>query len=270
VTIRYGALGQAGRLGNQLWEIASTIGIAAKQGRMASFPPWEYQMYFSIPEEFFHDEPGQDATQFAEHLDPRAQPYLQDYGLWKDHAALIREFFSPSQRALERLFDEDLTWFWHMGEKISLHVRRGDNVTHPPGFHPLRSLDYYQAATATLPELPVVVFSDDIPWCQEHLPAALDRELHYYEGVTRPREYLDRQKYLDSPVLDWIDLFLMRACDHHVISNSTYAWWGAFLSGDPAPIYPSNWFGRKISSYTDASLMFPPHWRELPDPTAGP
>lgn len=271
MTVTFSALSQAGRLGNQLWQIAATLGIAQARNENVSFPPWDYEPYFSVPAALFNDKGGTDVTVFVDHLDPRARPYLQDYRLIRDVEHIVRQYFRPSELAAKTLNDVAYDWYRDLPRpRTVLHVRRGDNVTHPPGYHPLRSLDYYRRSLELLPDTAsVVVFSDDVPWCAVHLPPALERELHFYRGIPRPREYVDRQKYLDAPILDWIDLFLMAEAEHHIISNSTYAWWGAFLSADPAPIYPSNWFGWRVNGYTDASLMFPPNWREVHDDTQG-
>lgn len=270
MTITFPNLSRVGRLGNQLWQVASTLGIAAERGEQVSFPAWDYQPFFSLPPGLFYGEAGTDATTYAGHLDERARSYLQDYRLFVNIEQSIRGWFQPSDLALNILADHD--WYHQLPRpRTALHVRRGDNVTHPSGYHPLRSVAYYQTAMAELPDTAsVVVFSDDIPWCRATLPDALGRELHFFDaGVARPREYVDRELYEGAPVLDWIDLMLMAEAEFHVISNSTYAWWGAFLSADPYPMYPSNWFGWRVSSYTDAALMFPPGWQQIHDSTQG-
>ncbi len=271
MTITYPNLGQAGRLGNQLWEIAATIGIADALNQEASFAPWDYQPFFSVPSRLFGNEVGTPATGHVPWMDDRAKPYLQDYRLIREVEWVVKEYFAPSPLAEATLAHADFDWFHRLPRpRTALHVRRGDNVTHPVGYHPLRSIEYYQRSLLELPEVAsVVVFSDDAAWCRAHLPQELGRTLHFFDGVARPREYVDRQRYLDAPVLDWIDLLLMAKCEQHVISNSTYAWWGAYLSQDPQPIYPSNWFGWRVSEYTDASLMFPPQWLEVHDATQG-
>lgn len=275
--IAYTELGKAGRLGNQLWEIASTYGIAMGQLDTPAFPVWDYQPYFSCPEKWFCGCYGTPATDFVKYMDPRARAYLQDYNLFRGVEQKVREYFKPSESAATDL--DDIWSDQHLGEPyrdvqrplVSVHVRRGDNVTHPEGYHPLRSWDYYRSALdLTSPDGDIVVFSDDPDWCQQNFEKETGRKPYLiYRGVARPREYVDRIAYITSPVLDWIDLQLMARCDEHIISNSTYAWWGAFLSENPSPIYPSNWFGWRIRDWTDASLMFPKSWRQVEDPTLG-
>ena len=135
---------------------------------------------------------------------------------------------------------------------------------HPGAGHPALAVDSLLPGGGAAPSRGrIVVFSDEIDWCRQNLPAVLPgRRLHFYEGVPRPPE----EAYHASPVLDWIDLQLMASCDHHIIANSTLAWWGAFLSADAAPIYPSHWYARAFKGMP-ASLMFPPGWREIEDPT---
>lgn len=273
MTITYSQLSRCGRLkpGNQLFQIAATIGIADALDQEVSLPPWDYQPFFSVPSALFDNRSGTEATEHVMYLDERARPYLQDYRLIQEVEPIIKQYFAPSALATATLARQSYDWYRELpAPKTALHVRRGDNVTHPSGYHPLRTVEYYQRSLAELPDTAsVVVFSDDVSWCRATLANALDVELHYFEGVARPREYVDRRKYVDAPILDWIDIFLMAEANHHIISNSTYAWWGAYLSKDPSPIYPSNWYGWRVKDYTDASRMFPSSWREVHDATMG-
>lgn len=258
--ITFPLLGQAGRLGNQMWQIASTIGLARAYGEEVRLPDWAYRPYFSVPDEFFGPAEGTDATNLVPHLDPRAALYLQDFNLWRDCAGEIRRYFQPSQLALDELPLEALAEY-----DLAVHVRRGDNA-YDPGtpdkhlYHPLRSLDYYKRAADHFPDATILVFSDDPEWCRENL----DWDV-FVGGKPRPKEH--EPEYATAPVTDWIDLLAMSRLPGHIISNSTYAWWGAFISGDEHAIYPSNWFGPNLG-YIDSSLMFPDGWVEVYDPTS--
>lgn len=256
--ITFPRLGDCGRLGNQLWQFASTLGIAAARNEEASFPPWDYQPFFSAPAELFSNQPGTPADEFVPYMDERTRIYLQDYALWKDIAPVVKDYLQPSNEALAKL--QEYPDFWALEPPVcSLHVRRGDNAyENPPGYHPLRAPSYYFSALDALEYESVVCFSDDIPWCRETFGDKVDL---YFEGLARPKEHTP--EWRTAPVLDWIDLHLMTFCQSHIVPNSTYAWWGAFLSDDPSPIYPDNWFG-PLLRYVDASLMFPPHWRKFP------
>lgn len=251
-------LGRSGRLGNQLWQIASTLGIAAKHNTQASFPPWDYQPYFCIPDEYFINAPGDDVCNYVPHIDERARVYLQDYGLFREITEEIKIMFQPSALALQTLMSyED---FWDLEPPVAcLHVRRGDNANEgrwKAQYHPLRPTQFYTDALKLIKYESLAIFSDDPAWCRE----TFGPEPFYFEGTPRPKEH--EPEYHTAPVLDWIDLQLMSFCDYHILSNSTYSWWGAFLSFDPEPIYPWPWLGPALK-YVDASLMFPPRWRRL-------
>lgn len=260
-------LGKVGRLGNQLFEVASTLGIARAQGLEPAFPSWDYQHVFSCPPEYF----GQNSNgayspeDFAGHLDSRARVYLQDYGLWKDVASEVVEWFTPSDFANGILHVYANVLDLHPRPYLSLHVRRGDNV-YDPGvpdknlYHPPRPISYYVEAIQQMEGQyeTLVIFSDDIPWCKSTFAGY--NPIFFEGGKPRLKEH--EPGYKTEPFDDWIDLLMMAYCEKHIISNSTYSWWGAWLSGDDSPIYPWPFFGPKLD-YTDASLMFPESWQRL-------
>lgn len=120
---------------------------------------------------------------------------------------------------------------------ISVHIRRGDYVSHPEfsktfGFV---GLDYYKAALSLLlerfPTAKLFIFSDDPKWVKHNLPLALPHTL-----VTNTGSDAD---------LD--DLQLMSLCKHHIIANSSFSWWGAWLnpSRNKVVISPTRWFKDK-------------------------
>src|SRR5256885_1357403 len=125
MTICFHHLGRAGRLGNQMWQVASTIGIANTLGDDVSLCPWDYQPFFSIPSHLFHMRPGIDAGTYPLHIDARTRIYLQDFGLWQDIQEVIREYFQPSPLAEKSLYD-------FPEPSVAVHVRRGDYVTVGP------------------------------------------------------------------------------------------------------------------------------------------
>lgn len=253
-------LGKQGRLGNQLWQLASTLGIAHSHGDdEVSFPHWDYQEYFCVPDHLFDDRPGTPATDLVHHLPPEGLAYLQDYSLFKSIHQTVWEWFQPSEKARAVLAQHRDFWALE-GPVTSLHVRRGDNANEgawKAAYHPLRPMSYYEDALAMLDYKSVAVFSDDIEWCKAHFSP----DFYFFEGGTpRPKEH--EPEYLTAPVLDWIDLQLMFFCDFHVCSNSTFSYWSAFLSHDESPIYPWPYYGKALRMI-DAGTMFPDTWRRL-------
>lgn len=132
----------------------------------------------------------------------------------------------------------------------SLHVRRGDYVSDPKtsAVHGVCSPAYYQRAIATLRDryegLQVFVFSDDPAWCRANL--SLDGATFVENNGAAPE----------------CDIFLMAQCRHHIIANSSFSWWGAWLADQPGmTIAPSPWFSDDGLHDDD---LIPPAWLRLP------
>lgn len=257
-------LGQVGRLGNQLWQFASTCGIAWDHGFEPRFPDdWAYRPFFSVLDDYFvpRDQmEGRHPTEFVPHIDERARIYLQDLSLFARSIDAIRLLLQPSQLARA-----ELNRYPGLPEPVlAVHVRRGDNVKDPGvpdkwRYYPVPSVEFYKRGIAQygseIGVASVAVFSDDIPWCRANLSAE-----YFHEGVARPKEH--EPAWHTAPVLDWIDIMLGARCASHVIGNSTYGTWMALLARDPAAIIPDPWYGPALA-YIDSDLQFPPTWRKL-------
>lgn len=138
-------------------------------------------------------------------------------------------------------------------EAVSVHVRRGDYISNPAtnAYHGVCSLDYYRKATATLasavPNAHFFVFSDDPQWARDHFRFGL------------PMSYVTH----NGPEQHYEDFRLMSMCRHHIIANSSFSWWAAWLSDNYAKtvIAPETWFKRKE---IDTSDLMPEDWIRLP------
>lgn len=130
---------------------------------------------------------------------------------------------SPDSDALRREIAQ--------ANSVSIHVRRGDYLTHQHVYS-LCGPDYYTRAIediASRMRNPVFfIFSDDMDWCRNNLKIRFDHTFI---------DHTDR----DNPICD---LMLMKSCRHNIIANSSYSWWGAWLNENPTKtvIAPQNWF----------------------------
>ena len=133
---------------------------------------------------------------------------------------------------------------------VCLNVRRGDFVTlkKAADFHGSVGVDYYQKAIDLLVQRGVqphlFIFSDDIEWCTEHLK--FDHPTTFVTGEYAGKKF---EQYLH----------LMTLCKHYIIPNSTFAWWGAWLSkhSDKIVIAPKRWFMDPTINTTD---IIPAGW----------
>lgn len=118
---------------------------------------------------------------------------------------------------VKSLFNND-----ELVNSVSLHVRRGDYLKFQ--FHQCINLDYYDKAIAYMDEKclieHILVLSDDIQWCKENLK---DDRMIFIEGYQ-----------------DYIDLYIMSLCNHNIIANSSFSWWGSYLNENENKIICAN------------------------------
>lgn len=134
---------------------------------------------------------------------------------------------------------------------VSLHVRRGDYANNPTttAAHGLCSIEYYLEAiryVAQRVQQPhFFIFSDDIPWVKKNLK------------IDFPHQFVEHNKGAES----YNDMRMMSMCDHHIIANSSFSWWGAWLNSDPDKIViaPKRWFGTNV----DVKDLLPKEWIKM-------
>jgi hypothetical protein len=201
--------------------------------------------------------------EYLAHIDPRARPYLQDPGLFRDVADEIRVAFQLSGEGQRHTFHLlDRIAYMRMEDAAVLHVRRGDLLTQTQGYQPVLPIDYYRNAIETLGVDEVVAFSDDTDWCRGTLPGLLDVKV-YVESTAPPRSHIPAE-YRRQGAVDWMDLWLMSYGNPLIISNSTYAWWAAWLGQPDRVLYPETWFGPALD-YIDTDLLFAGlDWERVP------
>lgn len=134
---------------------------------------------------------------------------------------------------------------------VMMHIRRGDYVTNKGTneYHGTCEPDHYRKALAIIAEKVsnphIFVFSDDHDWVKNNI-------IFEY-----PTTYVDHNK-ADK---NYEDLRLMSLCKHHIIANSSFSWWGAWLSQNPNKVVvgPMKWFNnpKKKSDTTD---VLPNNW----------
>ena len=158
--------------------------------------------------------------------------YFQCEKYFKHRRKEILELFKPTNE--HKII---LNNYKGLFNNISLHVRHGDYYGHPE-IHLIQTIEYYQKAISRLPnDLKILVFSDDLRWCKQNFIG-------------------DRYVFIDE--IDYISLYLMSKMKHNIIANSSFSWWGAWLSenDDKTVISPQKWFGTNIP-YDD---IVPENW----------
>lgn len=175
--------------------------------------------------------------------------YWQSERYFKDAEAVIRADFSFRQPLSS--VNEQVAEHMQRVNAVSLHVRRGDYVsdsrTHAT--HGVCPADYYAAAMQHMAErvdnVHFFVFSDDMQWVREYLQ------------FEHPVDFMEHNRGEASHN----DMHLMSLCKHHIIANSSFSWWGAWLNprADKKVIAPQKWFAN--NNVTDD--LYPPGWTRL-------
>ncbi len=175
--------------------------------------------------------------------------YWQSEKYFQSHAAVIRADFTFRPPLTQR--NAELVEQIGSLNAISLHVRRGDYATNPKttATHGLCALEYYQSAieyiSKRIDQPNFYIFSDDTVWARENLK--IDFPCRYVVHNEGPESYNDMR--------------LMSLCKHHIIANSSFSWWGAWLNPDPDKIVvaPRKWF----ANGNNVNDLFPQGWVTL-------
>lgn len=256
--ISFNQLGNLGRLGNQMFQYASLKGIAANRGFDSCIPDestfgvsdsnvkncpanihntFNLQTFVRITNNRMVQESG---YHFDEELFNTCEDNVDLYGYFQSEKYFkhiennIRSEFSFKDEVVKD-FKNFIDQFSSDGEVISLHVRRGDYLN-LQSFHPTPPLEYYEEALNKLPDAPVIIFSDDPDWCFN-------------------QELFDSDRFLVSQDMspDY-DMCLMSLCKYHIIANSSFSWWGAWLANSKKVIAPKDWFGPSLSQHDTSDL----------------
>jgi len=197
-------------------------------------------------EPHFHYDPG--VTGLGK--DACLDGYWQSPAYFAEHSDTIRRELSvksPLAGHNARLADEISSCC-----SVAVHVRRGDYVSDPSvnGVHGTCSPDYYASAVSLLRARIGVphcfVFSDDPTWVRQSL------------DLPSPITFVDCNGTAEAHE----ELRLMTLCRHHVIANSSFSWWGAWLCRHPDKVVvaPARWFNDPSARTDD---LIPAHWLRL-------
>jgi hypothetical protein len=180
------------------------------------------------------------------------------YGFWQsekyfgEYANDIRSFFvgsnlfnNENKKVIDQINDPNQI-------PVSIHIRRGDMVHNPDvkKIHGYCTLEYYLNAANTMMQkfenVRFFVFSDEPEWCKENFKPNAEIVI------------VDHNQGLDS----FNDIRLMAQCHHHIIPNSSFSWWGAWLnsSENKVVIAPKQWFAINDKDTKD---LIPSNWIRL-------
>lgn len=228
-SITYRKLGYYGRLGNQMFQVASSIGIASANKMQYGFPEWANH----DAKERFGSEEDIEVGKWFKPLPSVPEGNYQSLNLpWGYNVVKLdksRSYDIEGHMQSERYFTqcsglikELFTLEGQPTEQVAVHIRMGD-YCHSNDYHPVCDYAYYQAAIDFIGrDREYIVFSDEPDKAAKMFP---DWEI-------------DRSDTKEA-------LRRMMWCKDFVIANSTFSWWGSWLgwSKDKKIVAPKRWFG---------------------------
>lgn len=236
--ISFNKLGNMGRMANQLFQIATTISLALDNNDKYIFPYWVYENDFNLydcfshniminkeyQEPFFHYQP----IPYQENLDLIG--FFQSEKYFENNKDVILGLLTP-KNGLSKKYN-----------CTSIHVRRGDYLNLTKEYQQL-TMTYYQTAMDMIKSKQYLICSDDIVWCKQNF---IGNQFIFSENI--------------SPVADLIGMI---SCEHNIIANSSFSWWGAYLNKNPSKIViaPKKWFGPALPH--DVRDLIPETWIKI-------
>ena len=195
-----------------------------------------------VEERFFYYDP--EAEKLSDNI------YLEGYWPSEKYFLDIEDIIRQELTLKSEMdpYHKDLKKQIESTEAVRIHIRRADYVSNPVAnkFHGTCSLDYYNNAVdmirGKMDNPHFFIFSDDPEWARDNLK------------IPCPTTLVNRVEHRDFE-----DLILMSTCKNHIIANSSFSWWAAWLNPrkDKQVIAPSRWFqGAKY----DTKDMLPKSW----------
>jgi|LakMenEpi03Aug12_release.lakeMendotaPanAssembly.Ray.scaffolds.fasta_scaffold06402_18 hypothetical protein len=246
----------AGGLGNYLFQIATTYAVAYRDDKEpivdlsdVTIVHEPIETYFTnifrkinfvdnqslIFENFFWAPPIEYVEIPKFDLNTKLIGYFQNEKFFKKIKTEIINLFEVDESTsnlLNKKYNDILE-----KDTCSIHIRRG-NYLDRQNYHPVLSLDYYKKAINIIgTEKHFLIFSNDINWCKENL------------------EFIENKTFIENNK-DFEDLYLMTMCNHNIIANSSFSWWGAWLNKtiNKTVIHPAIWFGPSFSYYDTSGI----------------
>lgn len=232
-----------GRLGNNLFQLAAGLSLALKNNTEVLAPQAAFYKFINFTPKIYtpkdsaieYKERGFHYSEIEYTNNISLMGYFQSEKYFKDNKDKVLDLLYLKDSYLQQIKEKYKQILEY--ETISLHVRRTDYL-HLSNAHPVLPVSYYKSALDILnpKDKKILIFSDDLNWCRQ-----------IFQG--------NKFTYVDNNI-DILDLFLMSLCNHNIIANSSFSWWGATFNKNDAKkvIAPKNWFGSYYKDYNTKDL----------------
>ena len=263
-----------GGLGNQLFQIFTTISLSIDNDKKISFSNqkklgnrstyWS-NFLISLSNNLIPDNEINKSNKYIEpnfhyneinnkvnYLDGYFQSYKYFEKNFEQICNLINLDFNKQQVKDNFLPNVDK-------QLVSLHFRMGD-YKNLPNHHPIMSIEYYEKSIEYIIsqqncKLAFLYFceKEDNDYINDVIISSLQKKFSNCTFIKA-----------NDDIEDWEQMLMMSNCNHNIIANSSFSWWGAYFNTNTDKIvcYPSLWFGQAYSHYNLSDLC-PNTWRPV-------
>jgi hypothetical protein len=284
-----------GGLGNQLFQIFTTIAYAIKYKHKFVFPYSDklaqrvtYWNNFMLSLKIFTtanlnnrvtnadiqnmENIGEKEFRYNElpSSDPstpfKLNGYFQSYKYFENEVEQIYSLLRLDKQK-QQIMEEYSDLFSLDGTKISMHFRLGDykQLQH---YHPIMPPQYYQNALTTIFEQSSIKDASVLYFCEEEDNNIVTQFINVLKMHFDTTSYKIEFVKVNDKIADWKQMLIMGCCHHNIIANSSFSWWGAYMNSniDKIVCYPALWFGQTMHEhhgFKDTQDLFPEKWIKI-------
>jgi len=182
--------------------------------------------------------------------------YYQSYKYFEKFQTQIYELIHLEQQKAE--IKNEYSTFFQDDINVSMHFRLGDYVGKEK-YHPVMSVDYYEnAINYLITKINTNQFTI-LYLCQDIDNQTVELMITGLRIVFPTINFVK----VDDNIDDWKQMLIMSNCNHNIIANSTFSWWGAYFNtNNPVICYPAKWFGPAFGHY-NINDLFPNKWYKI-------
>lgn len=249
-----------GRLGNQMFQIANGYAVSKTHNRKYIAPRKETDACNFNDTVFKNIDFGIDSTEipdghvlncsfeYSDNIPHQTKPtiykgYFQSEKFFAKHAESVVKMFSPTDNFVKKAYDDYPQLKYNTA---TINVRRTDYLIYS-NMHPCITLEYIHEAIKFIPNIDYYfISSDDLEWCRNNIKISNAVFVNYngYEAM-----------------------WLASLTKNFIISNSSFSWWGAYLSPyrNKIVLAPETWFGPEAANRNMSSIdICPAKWTIIP------
>ena len=182
--------------------------------------------------------------------------YFQSYKYFEEHQDIISSLIGINDYKRHII---DNCEFVSNKNSVSIHFRIGD-YKNVPNHHPMLGIEYYRKSlefvSKTINDKALIVYY----FYEEEDVSQVSNMIQLLQTEFKNSRFIQ----ISTSIPDWKQMLIMSLCEHNIIANSTFSLWAGYFNTNQHKIvcYPSLWFGKNLQ-HNDTNDMFPNSWTKI-------